>query len=196
MIQVNGVNRLSTRDIQGGSNVTYDDLQVSISGAKIPAGSTAAWTAITLGGLATELIAFQVGDYLDLLVQTNHSVALSTLIDNHIHWTIATDDNGKKFQMEISGCGAAIGSAFTTIGATLQSGDVTLNNNAGKHNYLMISDIPNTFNSTVSTIFIIRLKRIAATDAANETARLIYLLFNDCHVSLNSFGSLQETSKT
>lgn len=197
MIQKNGISKVNPRDIiGGGSDITFDDLQVNISLGRVPSGSTAAWTAITLGGLATELMAFQTGDYIDLFVQTNHSVELSTLIENHIHWTIASDDNGKKFQFEITGAAAAIGSAFATIGNTLKSGDIILASNALKHNILEIAEIPANFNTTVSTIFILRLKRIAPVDSGNDTGRLIYLLFNDCHVHLNSFGSLSELSKT
>lgn len=176
-----------------GGQVAYDDLQSSVSMAKLPAANAPAWTAITLGGLATEVLAFEVNDYVDLFIQSNHSVKLSTILDNHIHWTLGTDENGKKFQFQLTGCAAPIGGTFTSIG-TISSGDYTLASNAGKHNYFEVGHLP-AINTTVSSLYIVRLKRIAAADAANETARLIYVIFNDNHVEMDRFGSLSEATK-
>lgn len=199
MIQINGINKISPRTI-GGGQVTYDDLLVNITLGRIPTGSAAAWTDIELiTGFTTQLMAFQPNDYVDLFVQTNHSVALSTIIDNHIHWTMtvagATSDNGKEIAWELKGCGAPIDGTWTTIG-TITSPDYAIVTADGlKHKYFEIGHIADTFNTTVSTCFVIRLKRIAPADGTAST-QLAFLVFNDCHVQLNSFGSLNETTKT
>lgn len=179
----------------GSLATIYEDLQISFATAKIPGGSSATWENITLDGFATQIMALDTNDYAEIFVQTTHAVKLQTLIDNHIHWTINADDVGKKIAFTITGVGAGIGSAFTSVG-TITSPDYTLvANDAKKHKFLEIGDIPATFNSTVSTCFILRLTRVAPS-AGVDTGEKIYIIFNDCHVQWDTLGSLQETSKT
>ena len=177
---------------KSGAGIVYNDLLGNPSTAKLPAVNDPAWTDITLDGFTLKALAFQTNDYYDIIYQTHHGVALNATLENHIHWTIASDDNGDEFQFQISGVVAAIGGTFDAI-TPLKSGDVVLNNNAGKHNYLSIGDIP-AFNSTVSSLAMLRLTRIAPDDG-DDTSELIYVLFNDCHAQLDTLGSLQESSK-
>ena len=172
---------------------TYDDMLGAVSAARVPASSAPTWTNITLDGFTTQALAFGVGDYIDIFVQTSHSVQLNQVIENHIHWTISSDDDGDEFQFQITGVGAGIGDSFSSIG-TIKSGDVTLQTgDSGKHNLLEIGDIP-ALNTTVSSVYIIRLQRIAVDDG-NETARDIFVLFNDSHPLIDTMGSLKEGSK-
>ena len=175
-------------------DTVFDDLQGQVSGGKLPASNTPTWENITLGGIVFKALSFAQDDYIDFFIQTNHSTKLSTEIDDHIHWTLAADDNGKKFRFQVTGVGAGIGAAFASIG-TITSSDVTLNANAGKHNYLEIGHIPGTINTTVSSLFIVRLTRIVPDDADNATSRKVYVLFHDNHVEIDRFGSKTETSQ-
>lgn len=176
--------------VRGG--IVYDDLQVDISLGKIPTANAPTWTDLTLDGYTSKKLAFDTDDYLELSIQTTHAVKLSTLIENHIHWTIATDDDGNEIQFQITGVGAGISGSFSSIG-TIKSGDYTLSGNAGKHNLLDIGEIP-AMNTTVSSVFLVTLKRIAPDDGTDSTQD-VYVLFHDCHVINNTIGSMQETSK-
>lgn len=181
----------TTRDIQGG--ITYDDLQVSISLGRVPAANAPTWSDITLDGFTFKILSFTLNDYLDLFIQTTHSTQLSTLIDNHIHWTIAADEVGDEIAFEITGIGAGIGSSFASIGTITSPDYVLQTSDAGKHKLLEIGDIP-AINDTVSSVFVIRLTRVAVADGTDASGA-VGVLFNDCHVKLNSFGSLSEDSK-
>lgn len=192
-----GVNRTSTvTPPEIGSpdgNYNWDDMQGAISSARVPTANAPTWEDITLDGFTTQALAFDTNDYIDLFVQTSHGVKLNEIIDNHIHWTITTDDAGDEFQFQITGVGAGVGDSFQSIG-TIKSGDILLaGNEALKHNIIGIGDIP-AINTTVSSIFIIRLTRIAPDDGT-DTTRLIYVLFNDSHVKFDQSGSRQEYIK-
>lgn len=183
----------TTREVgSNGGAYTWDDMQGSLSGAKLPAANDPAWTNITLDGLTTRVLAFSLNDYIDIFVQTNHSVQLNQILGNHIHWTLANDDDGDEIRFTLSGVGAAAGIAFADI-TPLDSGDIVLAGNAGKHNYLSLGDI-NAMNSTTSTIYVLRLTRVAVVDG-NDSAELVYVFFNDSHVKVDTIGSLNENAK-
>lgn len=177
---------------RSGGPVTWDDMQGSLSAAKLPPASAPAWTDITLAGFTTKALAFAIGDYIDIFVQTSHSAKLNQTIENHLHWLIETDDDGNEFKFTIDGVGAGIGGSFTAM-TTITTGDVVLAGNAGKHNYTDIGEI-DVLNTTVSSIYIIRLTRVAVADGV-DTSELIYILWNDSHVKVDTLGSLEEESK-
>lgn len=184
----------TTRGVgSNGGAYTYDDMQGSLPTAKLPTANAATWTDITLDSFTFKALAFGVGDSVDLFVQTSHSVRLNDLIENHIHWTIATDDDGDEIRFQLTGVGAGIHESFQSIG-TLDSGDVVLSGNAGKHNLMELGDIP-AINSTVSSVFILRLTRVAVNDG-NDSAEDVYVLFNDSHVKVDTVGSLIENRKS
>ena len=192
----NRTSKPSTRQIgsAGSTKVTYDDMYGAISAARVPPSSAPDWEDITLDGFTTQALAFAVGEYIDIFVQTNHSMSLNQVLENHIHWTITTDDDGDEFRFQVTGVGAGITDSFTSIG-TLDTGDIVLAGNAGKHNYLEIGTTSSSHNTTVSSVYILRLQRVAVNDG-NETARDIYVLFNDSHMKIDTLGSLQQDSKT
>ena len=176
-----------------GGPFNYNDMLGSISSARVPTSSAPTWTSITLDGFTTQALAFDTNDYIDLFVQTSHGAQLNQIIDNHIHWTIATNDAGDEFQFQLTGVGAGVGDSFTSIG-TIKSGDYTLvGDEADKHNLLDIGDIP-AINTTVSSVYILRLTRIAPDDG-NDTTENIYVLFNDSHMKFDQSGSRQEYTK-
>lgn len=176
---------------------SWNDLQVVISAAKIPASNAPTWTTYNFGidgGLAFNVLGFEIDDYIDIYVQTTHAVALNTEIENHIHWTIPSNDAGKYIKFKIDVIVAAIGEDFTVpFDSPYTSVEYQLNGNeAGKHNLLELGLVA-AFNSTVSSIAIIRLTRIAAS--MNDYSNPVYVLFNDCHVIQDTLGSIQENIK-
>jgi len=176
-----------------GGPYNWNDMLGSISAARVPTSNAPQWTNITLDGFTTQALAFDTNDYIDLFVQTSHGAKLNEIIDNHIHWTIASNDAGDEFQFQLTGVGAGVGDSFQSIG-TLTSGDYVLQGDeAGVHNLLEIGDIP-AINTTVSSIFILRLTRIAPDDG-DDTAENIYVLFNDSHMKFDQSGSRQEYVK-
>lgn len=175
-------------------NIVYDDLQVTISGVRLLGASDPSWTDVTLDGVTVQLLTFDTNQEIELFVQTTHSTKLNTLIESHMHWTVGTgssDDNYMAF--EITGVGAPIGGQFTSIG-TLTSNDAQVTSTTeSNHNYLDIGEIPNTFNDEVSTVFILKLKRVAPI-GTDSTAN-ISIVFSDCHIQKDTAGSLKEKSK-
>ena len=190
----NRTSKISPNEIGSpGGDYNWNDMLGAISAARVPASSAPSWTNITLDGFTTQALAFSVGDYIDLFVQTSHGAKLNELIENHIHWTLASDDAGDEIQFQLTGVGAGVNDDFVSIG-TLKSGDYTLvGNEAGRHNLLELGDIP-AINTTVSTVFILRLTRIAVDDGA-DSAEEVYVLFNDSHMKFDQSGSRQEYVK-
>lgn len=69
----------------------YEDIQVFISTARVPASNAPTWTTYAFGirgGIAFSVLGFTVGDYLDFYIQTSHTMELSSVLDNHIHFTL------------------------------------------------------------------------------------------------------------
>jgi hypothetical protein len=174
----------------------YNDLLGATTTAKIPAVNAPSWTTYDFGiggGIAFQVLGFGPGEYIDIYYQLHHGVELSTVVENHIHWTIPTNDAGKRHQWQIDVIAAAIGSAFAVPTGSPFTSEYTLGGaESAKHNYFEVGNIP-AFNTTVSSIAIVRLQRIAATTA--EYGSDVYVLFNDCHVQLDTVSSLTETVK-
>ena len=108
---------------------------------------------------------------------------------------IGADDAGNEFAFEADVIGAPIGSAFVNLG-TFTSDDVVLSaGDANKHKYAEINaDIGGGFNTTVSSVFCVRLKRVAPADGT-DTSQDIGIMWVDCHVKIDSVGSITETTK-
>lgn len=174
----------------------YDDLQVSISTAKVPASSAPTWRTYDfgLGGVAFAVLGFAVGDYLDFYIQTSHSMELNTVLDNHIHYTLPSDvaSNYIKFQLDVISAG--VDEDFAIPSGSPFTAEVQLaGNEAGRHNLMELADIP-AVNTTVSTVYLCRLTRIAST--ATSYPNEVYVIFDDSHYIKDDNGSISEYSKT
>ena len=176
-----------------GGLAVHEDLQGSISGARYPASNDPTWANVTLDGFTLKLPGFAVDDFVDLHVETTHSAKLNDILDNHIHWLIESEDEGDEFQFQLTGVGAGMEETFQSIG-TLKSGDRILGAaETGIHHVLGIGDIP-AINTTASTVYFLRLTRIAVDDG-NETTEPIYVFFDDSHIKIDTMGSLTEIHK-
>ena len=174
----------------------WDDLQISVSGARIPPANAPTWRDWDYGtgsGITWPVLGWAVGDLYYLYLQTTHSTKLSELIDLHIHWSIPSDSAGDRFQFQLDVVGAPIGSTWAVLASSPFTQEYTLvGNEANRHNFLDLADF-DAINTTVSTVYVVRMERIAAT--VNEYANEIYMVFNDSHTPRDTEGSITETSK-
>jgi len=179
-----------------GKAMMYDDVQVSLSTAKVPASSAPTWRTHDFGiggGVTYAVLGFDTGDYLEFYVQTKHGMKLNSIFDNHIHGTLPSDSSGDRIKWQLDVVGAPIGGTWGVVTGSPFTKEFTLaGTEADKHNMLDIADIP-AINTTVSTIYLCRLTRIAAS--VNDYAPEVYLIFNDCHYQANTLGSRTEGNK-
>ncbi|MBT4147478.1 MAG: hypothetical protein HOE45_11510, partial [Gammaproteobacteria bacterium] len=89
---------------------------------------------------------------------------------------------------------APIGGTFTEVTGSPFTAEATMVSGAETdHGYLDdLAAIPDV-NTTVSSIYLVKLKRIAAS--SNEYSGKVYVLFNDEHAIIDSEGSRQEGQK-
>lgn len=178
-------------------NRSYDDMQVTVSTARVPASNAPAWTTWNYGiggGIEFAVLAWEIDDYFDFIVQSSHAMELSSILDNHIHFSFPTESAGSKIRWRLDVVAAAIGASFAVpAGSPFTSLDYTMTAaEVGKHRLLAIGDIPG-INTTVSTLYQCRLTRVAATNT--DYAGVVYLLFTDCHYVKDSLGSMLEDTK-
>ena len=177
-------------------NVVYDDLQVTVSLAKLPASNAPTWRTYNygiVGGVALAALGFGINDYIDFFVQTTHSMKLNTILNNHIHWTIPSDSSGNRIKFQLDVVAAGIGDAFAVPSGSPFSNEYLLTaTESGYHKLLDVADIPSA-NTTVSSVYICRLKRVSAS--SNDYAQEVYISFDDCHYQKNTIGSRFETAK-
>ena len=180
----------------GVDAIVYDDIQGSLSSAKIPAASAPTWRLHDYGivaGVDFYVLGFTVGDLMHITVQTSHSMKLNTILDNHIHYTVPTDAVGQRFQFQLDVIAAGVGGTWAVPAGSPFTSEHTLGaTEAGVHSLLDIADIP-AVNTTVSSIYKLVLTRIAAT--VDEYGSEIYVDYNDGHYRRDTAGSLQEGSK-
>jgi len=144
----------------------WDDIQVALSSAKLPPSSAPTWRTYDFGvgsGVAYGVLGFAVGDYIDLYIQTSHSMLLNSVLDLHLHYTVPSDDSGKKIQFQLDVVASGIGVDFAVPSGSPYTAEITLDGaEAGKHNLMEVAEIA-AVNSTVSSVYVCRLTRIAAS---------------------------------
>lgn len=179
-----------------GDAIAYDDIQVSLSSAKRPASSSPTWRTYNFGiagGIDFAVLGFAVGDYLDFYIQTSHSMKLNSILDNHIHGTLPSNSTGDKIKWQLDVIAAGIGEAWAVpTGSPFTSEKTLSGTEANKHNLFELADIP-AVNTTVSSAYICRMTRIAAS--SDDYSPEVYLIFNDSHYQKDTIGSRLETSK-
>lgn len=174
----------------------YDDMQGVITTAGIPpanAPDIVYWDHGIGSGVTFPVYAFDTGEYVYLTFQTFHSTELSTVIDNHIHYSTPTDGTGDRFQFQLDVIAAPIGGTWAVPTGSPFTKEVTIStDDSDSHRLVDIADIPGV-NTTVSTLYKVKLQRIAAT--VDEYAGDVYVHINDCHWQGDTLGSEAETSK-
>ena len=195
MIKKNSIQNIN-QYIVGSDQVVYEDLQVSLSTARLPAANAPTWRTYNYGvggGVTFAALGFAINDYVDFFVQTKHSMKLNTALDIHIHYTIPSDSADDNIKFQLDTVAAAIGSDYAVPSGSPYSSEHTLvGDEAGHHSYLDVCDIT-AFNSTVSSLAICRLTRVAAS--ADDYANEVYITYIDGHYQSDTAGSRQEATK-
>jgi hypothetical protein len=190
--------RTLTRQIgfSGSDSVVYEDLQTGGDRLFRPGGDDPTWRTFNYGigaGVAFSALGFALNDYAEFFVQTTHAMKLNTVLDIHIHYTLPSDSATDRIKFQADVIAAGIGSDYAVPSGSPFSAEAVLDGTeAGKHNMLEIADVPAS-NTTVSSIYIIRLTRIAASAA--DYAPEVYVNFVDCHYQKDTVGSLSEGTK-
>lgn len=179
-----------------GTARPWDDIQVDVSLARYPAASSPTWRTFNYGvggGIAYPALGFAVNDYFEFFIQTSHSMELNSVIDNHIHWTIPSDNAGDNIKFQLDVIAAGIDVDFAVPAGSPFTNEYTLvGNESGRHKLLQLANIP-AINSTVSSVYICRLTRIAST--APSYGNEVYVTFNDSHYIKDMVGSREEDAK-
>jgi hypothetical protein len=186
-----------TVNIVDRSRLFWDDLQVGINNLKFPGANYPDDTTYAFGiggGVAFPVLGFAVGEYIFFDVQTSHSMKLSTILDNHIHFILPnTTTIGNKFKFQLDVIGAGVNAQFAVPSGSPYSGEHTVAANDNTHHRILdIGDIA-AINTSVSTIYKCKLTRVAAS--ADEYGSDVYLLFTDCHYQKDQIGSRTEYTK-
>lgn len=180
----------------GSALKVFDDMRAPAGALIRPGPADPTWTTDTRGvggGVAFSALGFALNDYVDYWVETSHSMALNTTMDIHVHWDIPSNSVDDKIKFQADVIAAPLYASWAVPAGSPFSAEYTLlAASANKNNLLEIGDIP-AVNTTVSTMYICRLTRIAAS--ALDYANPVFVDFVDCHFSLDTAGSLQEGSK-
>lgn len=180
----------------GSDSVVYDDLQTGGDRLFRPGGDDPTWRTYNYGvggGVAFGALGFALNDYAEYFLQSTHSMKLSTALDVHIHFIVPTDSAADRFKFQLDVVAAPIGGSYAVpAGSPYTAEHVLDGTESTKNTVLDLADIP-AINTTVSTIYICRLTRIAAT--ASEYAGEVYVTFVDGHYQRDTIGSLSEDTK-
>lgn len=174
-------------------NVGWDDIQApSFTGTS---NTVPTPTNYVIGGVSFRVEGWNIGDYRDFVVQTTHSMKLNSVMDRHIHYLTPTNGTGAKVKFQIDVVAAGVNGVFAAVAGSPFTKEWTL---AGdyrqRHAIQELVEIP-AANPTVSTLYYIKIKRVAATAPAYD-AQNIYILFNDGHVQIDQDrGSREEYVK-
>lgn len=180
-----------------GEATTWDDIQVGISNIRIPVANAPTERLYNHGiggGVTFPVLGFALNNYLYFDVQTSHSMKLSTILNNHIHFILPNTTNiGDKFKFQLDVIVAGINVAFAAPAGTPFTAEHTIvANDNTTHRLLNIANVP-AANTTISTLYSCRFTRVAAS--ANEYASEVYIKYIDCHYEKDSTGSREIASK-
>ena len=174
----------------------YEDIQVSISEFRRPVSNAPTWRSWNYGiggGVNFSILGFAVNDNVDLFIQSSHKMTLQSILDYHIHWSIPSNSSGSRIQVQVDAIAAGVNGSFDVVsGSPFTVETVLAGSESGKHNILDLADIDGV-NDTVSTAYILKLTRIAAT--SSEYSGELYIVFSDGHYMIDALGSREEYSK-
>ena len=171
---------------------SYDDIQGAIiSGRKTGFGTVV--SDYNVGGANFTLSTMSIDDFVEVTFQTPHAMKLNTVLDLHLHFTLHhTGDEGSYVQFQVDIVAAGVGGSMLEVysGAT---GAIPIAPTPFVHQLLDLAQVPAS-NTTVSSIYKIRIERIASN--ADEYTGAFVVEFIDGHVQIDQpAGSREEYSK-
>lgn len=174
----------------------WDDIQVSISQLRIPTANAPTWRTWNYGiggGVQFSILGFDVNETVDLFIQTSHAMKLQSILDYHMHWSVPTNSAGDRFQVQIDAIAAGLDSPFAVVSGSPFTTEYTLDGSeSGDHKLLDLAEMDGE-NPTISTAFIMKFTRIAAS--VNEYSGELYVVFTDGHYLRDALGSRLENEK-
>jgi len=183
-------------DLEDLAVPAYDDIQVSTAQFARPASQAPTWRDWDYGisgGVQFRVLGFDVNNNADLFIQSSHAMKLQSALDYHIHWSIPSDSAADRFRFQVDAIAAGVDGDFAVVSGSPFTVEYTLDGTeSGKHKILDLADLEDV-NTTVSTAYIIKLTRIAAT--VNEYSPEVYLVFSDGHYLIDALGSREEYVK-
>lgn len=176
-----------------GAATVWEDLQFTISDAKVPAANFPAWETFTTN---TKEYSFAINDYIDTKAnEMHHAWKLGT--NGHVHLHITTkvanstgSNRYAKFTIYLSYCDTGEAWQETSLTAELTIPDGT---SALQMFYLDMGDLTLT-NYVMEAEIKMRVSRIAAT-GGTEYAGNIFLTQAGIHLEHDTIGSRAETTK-
>lgn len=167
----------------------WEDLQISMERVSFPGVLDPTWrnNDLGLGGTTFSCLGFSLNDYITFSMQTKHSMRLMQNILPHIHYTLPSNDAGKKikFKLDVVAAGEQ-GEFVVPPGSPFEREYTLLGNEANRHNVLPLDLVP-PVNNTLDTIYKCRATRVAAS--SDDYPGEVYVESIDSHVMLDSVGS-------
>lgn len=170
----------------------YNDLQLNVMNAFIPVANAPTWRDFNYGisgGVTFPALGFEIGEYVQYVIQTEHSVKILSDCQIHCHFTIpsaAPDTRYIAFQTDV--IVGDVSGAYTVASGSPFISEIAIEPSAyGRHNVMGLATL-NKENEKISTIIMVRLTRVSASSGPNYSGE-VYLNFVDTHVQLDSVGS-------
>lgn len=172
----------------GGATV-WEDVQVQVSGARVPASNYPSWTSYK----GSEVQAFSASstNSLKFNCQLYHKYKTASAIEFHLHLVYPNANSGNSV-WQFSYSWASVGQAFpseTTIVQTFASPGVT-----DYHQLCVLSASIDGTGKGISSGLLCSISRLGG--AAGDTyGSVIYLPFMDFHITCDTVGSRERASK-
>ena len=182
-----------------GSATTFEDLRLSVLNFKLPTSNAPEERDYAFGigaGVTYKVLGFALNEHAYLDIQTPHAMKLNTELFFHLHFILPnTTDVGHKFRFQLDVVAAGADGTFAVpTGSPFTADHTVAANDNTNHRILGGFTIP-AVNTTVSTIYKLKLTRVAVDGGDTEYGSEVYLLYADPHYEADSLGSNTEYGK-
>ena len=182
------------------ANVGYTDIIGNASSAKSLDGKQLTLTSYDygLGGESFAVEKMAIGNIAYFTYQSPHEMKLSTILEQHVHFTTKADETGKALKFKLNAIAAPVFGPFVSVATDVEVEYVIASHNgsspgAGKHWLMEVADTT-AANTSVSTIWKVRLERM--TPAGTDLSDDLYVEFIDGHIQIDQErGSREEYVK-
>ena len=184
---------LQSAPLLTGNNTVWEDLRFPATGIN-PPGAVADATRSTTTGLLE--FSGSADNVIAIVAQMPHNWKEGSAIYPHLHLrfpTSATANTRWKIEYDIA---SPTGNFTNNSGTLTDGGTITVANPANVKKHVLASFATITMTGhTVSAVLIIKITRLANTDAADNDTNACELLEFDIHYEIDSLGSASELVK-